>query len=357
MSELIMNATPVRTSKNFNINDIKLSDIVLPSIVYDFSNVSIKNESPEIVVTDNVSEFELKYGVSKFLLDEIKNKSNKKIKIDASCKQNEELQLAFNMDNRNNYLLENIEIEANKNSKSTVIIKYVNDDTKASNAFIHNGLLRVNAKEDSEINVILLNMLGYGVNNLVSIENTMLDNSRINFTIVDFGGKTSVSNYYSNIIGKNADNKLNTIYLGNEEQFFDLNYIANLRGEKSNVNIEVQGALADNAKKHFKGTIDFKKGCKKAIGNENEYCVLLSDKAKSISLPMLLCSEEDVVGNHSSSAGKIGESELFYITSRGFEKKEAMKLIIRANFNKILENIKSEEILEEINREIDKKLD
>ncbi len=115
--------------------------------------------------------------------------------------------------------------------------------------------------------------------------------------------------------------------------------------------------MKDNAKKHFKGTIDFKKGCKKATGNEDEYCVLLSDKAKSISLPMLLCSEEDVVGNHASSAGKIGENELFYIMSRGFERKEAMKLIIRANFNKILENIKNEEILEEINSEIDKKLD
>ena len=63
--------------------------------------------------------------------------------------------------------------------------------------------------------------------------------------------------------------------------------------------------------------------------------MLLSDKAKSIALPMLLCSEEEVEGNHSSSAGKIGEKELFYIMSRGFELKEAMKLLVRAKFNKI----------------------
>ncbi len=357
MNELIMNATPVRTSKNFNINDIKLNDIVLPNTIDEFENVSIRNESSKIVVTDNVSDFDLKYGVSELLLDEIRNKSNKKIKINIDSKQNEEVQIVFNMDNCNHYLFENIEIEANRSSKATIIIKYVNETMESDDTFIHNGLLRVNAKEDSEINVILLNMLDDRINNFISIENTMLDNSKLNFTIVDFGGKTSVSNYYSNILGKSADNNLNTIYLGNEEQFFDLNYIANLKGEKSNVNIEVQGALKDNAKKHFKGTIDFKKGCKKATGNENEYCVLLSDKAKSISLPMLLCSEEDVVGNHASSAGKIGESELFYIMSRGFERKEAMKLIIRANFNKILENIKNEEILEEINSEIDKKLD
>ena len=115
--------------------------------------------------------------------------------------------------------------------------------------------------------------------------------------------------------------------------------------------------MKDVSKKHFKGTIDFKKGCKKAKGNENEACMLLSDTARSLALPMLLCSEEDVEGNHSSSAGKIGEKELFYIMSRGFELKEAMKLMVRAKFNKILTNVKNENLKNEILEEIDCRLD
>ena len=85
--------------------------------------------------------------------------------------------------------------------------------------------------------------------------------------------------------------------------------------------------------------------------------MLLSNKAKTIALPMLLCSEEDVEGNHSTSSGKVGEKELFYIMSRGFELKEAMKLLVKANFNKIIENIKDEELKNEILKEIDKRLD
>ena len=72
---------------------------------------------------------------------------------------------------------------------------------------------------------------------------------------------------------------------------------------------------------------------------------------------MLLCSEEDVEGNHSTSSGKIGEKELFSIMSRGFELKEAMKLMVRAKFNKIIDNIKDENLKEEILEEIDKRLD
>ena len=81
--------------------------------------------------------------------------------------------------------------------------------------------------------------------------------------------------------------------------------------------------------------------------------MLLSDNAKSISLPILLCSEEDVEGNHACSAGKIEERELFYVMSRGFEKEEAMKLMIKAKFNKIIEKIKNEEIKDEILCKID----
>ena len=43
--------------------------------------------------------------------------------------------------------------------------------------------------------------------------------------------------------------------------------------------------------------------------------------------------------------------------SRGFELKDAMKLMVRARFNKILENIKNEDLREEILNEIDSRLD
>ena len=72
---------------------------------------------------------------------------------------------------------------------------------------------------------------------------------------------------------------------------------------------------------------------------------------------MLLCSEEEVEGNHASSAGKVGEKELFYIMSRGFELKEAMKLLVRAKFNNIIQNIKNQELRDEILEEIDNRLD
>ena len=71
---------------------------------------------------------------------------------------------------------------------------------------------------------------------------------------------------------------------------------------------------------------------------------------------MLLCTEEDVEGEHSTAAGKIDPKQLFYIMSRGFDIKDAQKLIIRAGFNEILEQITKEELKEEILEKINQKL-
>lgn len=358
MDNLKLNETPVRTAKNFKINNIKLENIDVPEVIPLFENVTIIGDTSRMDIEQNAdnTNTDLVYGLSEELTNQVKHGANQKIKLNINSNQNKksESEIDFNFDNENTILIDNIEITANENSKSTVIIKYTSNQENES---YHNGIIKAKAEKNAELNIVLVNLMNTKSNNFLAIENDFGENAKINYTIVDFGGNHSITNYYSNLQGDNCDNQLNTIYLGKENQVFDLNYIGELRGKKSNIDIEVQGALKDTSKKHFKGTIDFKKGCKKATGNENEACMLLSDTAKSIALPMLLCSEEEVEGNHSSSAGKIGEKELFYIMSRGFEFKEAMKLMVRARFNQILEKIENDELREEILQEIDKRLD
>ena len=339
---------------------MKLENIAVPEVIPTFENVTIIGDTSKINIEQNAdnTNTNLVYGLSEELTNQVKHGANQKIKLNINNTQNKkektEAEIDFKFDDENSVLIDNIEITANENTKSTIIIKYTSNQENES---YHNGIIKAKAKKNSELNIVLVNLMNTKSNNFLAIENDFEENAKINYTIVDFGGKHSITNYYSNLQGDNCDNQLNTIYLGKENQVFDLNYIGELRGKKSNIDIEVQGALKDTSKKHFKGTIDFKKGCKKATGNENEACMLLSDTAKSIALPMLLCSEEEVEGNHSSSAGKIGEKELFYIMSRGFELKEAMKLMVRARFNQILEKIENEELREEILQEIDKRLD
>ena len=350
---MIINSTPVRTSKNFGMNDIEVENLNLEKKTTEFNNIKITGDIEKFNISDDVSLENLTYGNGIELENEVLKNANTKIKIEEN-KSGGNLILEFNLDDNNSKLVENIEINAISKLKTTIFIKYISSSKKEG---YHNGIIRVNAKPESNTNIVILNMVNNKTKNFLSIDNNVQESSNLNYTIIDFGGIISVTNYYSNLIGDNAKNNLNTIYLGTQEQKFDINYIDELRGEKTIANIEVQGALKDNATKNFKGTIDFKKGCKKAKGDENEFCMLLSDTAKSKALPMLLCTEEDVEGSHSTAAGKAEDDLLFYIMSRGISEKEAKKLIVKAKFNKIIESIKDEELKQNILNEIDKRLD
>lgn len=355
-----LNETPVRTSRNFNINNIKLDNIIIPETINVFNNVKIDHES---LITgantnlntksDNNKQVDIKYGLSKELIQQVINNHNKKIDLKIDSKENTKRIVNFKFDKENLQLVEQINIEAEENSESTIIIKYESEDNISA---YHNGIIDIKTHENAKLDIIIVNLMNDTSNNFLTIQSHLNENSKINCNIIDFGGQNSITNYYSNLIGDNSDNQINTIYLGTNNQVFDINYIAELYGKKANVNIEVQGALKDKAKKHFKGTIDFKKGCKKAKGNENESCMLLSNTSKSLALPMLLCSEEEVEGNHSCSSGKVSEKELFYIMSRGFSLKEAIKLLVRAKFNSIIQKINDEELQNTILNEIDRRI-
>ena len=351
--DLTLNETPIRTAKNYAINNIKLDNIEIPETIQEFNGLKFLGNTSDFEILEMNKFTEFKYGNGEFLENQIKEKSNKTISIKASKKESKELQLNFELSKENKELIENIEINLEENSKSTIILKYNSIDNICS---YHNSKIRVMADKSSQADIIILNMLNINSNNFIAIENNLEENADIKYTIIDFGGKNSVTNYYSNLKGDNAKNTLNTVYLGNENQIIDLNYIMECYGKNTNAKMDVKGAIKDNCKKHFKGTIDFKKGAKKAIGDEKEYCTILSNTAKSISLPILLCMEEDVEGNHSTACGKIDKKNLFYLMTRGLTKQEAQKLIIRAGFNEIIENIEDEEIKKKIIEEIDAKL-
>ena len=347
MEKLKLNDTPVRTARNFAINNIELP-VEIPNKIKNFESVEITNCKSKI--DNEVSNKELTYGIGKIFEELVFKNANNKIRIQTT-KQKEDIKIIYNFDENNLNLINQIEILAENDANIIIIYK-----SKTSKQCFHTGIIRTIAKENVQLNVTIVNLLNEETNNFEAIENTLYQNSSVKYTIIDIGGRTSVSNYYSNIIGNNANNVLKTIYLGKDKQIKDLNYIAELRGEKSNIDIDVQGALNDEAKKNFKGTIDFKRGCKKSKGNENESCMLLSNRAKSIALPMLLCTEEDVEGNHSTSSGKVDEKQLFYIMARGISYKEAVKLIVKSKFNKIIGTVQDSELKDEILKEIDERL-
>ena len=116
----------------------------------------------------------------------------------------------------------------------------------------------------------------------------------------------------------------------------------------------VKGTLQDKAKKTYRGSIDFKSGCKGADGEETEDVLVLSKDAVNKSVPLILCNEEDIAGEHASTIGKLGDGILFYMQSRGLSKENAEKIMAQAKIRSVASRIEDENINEKINAFMEK---
>ena len=348
-----LNKTPLRTSENYGINDIKL-DIDMPTIT-EFENFFMLSENAgDILVSGIYKPNERKEMKSKIGL-EINSNFGITLTIPKGLKIDKPIEMQFEFDEDNKVLVDNIKIIYEEDAYASFIIKYFTAVPKEK--YFHHLKLETLLKKNANANIEIINLLNKNADSFIAVENSIEEAAKLNFCIIDLGGKTKISNYNAQLVGDNAKNVVKNIYIGNNEDVVDINYNIETVGEKAECYLDAQGAIKDNAKKNFKGTIDFKEGSKKAIGKENENCMILSETAKSKSLPMLLCHEEDVEGEHGVSAGKIEDKKLFYLETRGISKKEAKKLIVKANFSKIIESLKDEYIQKEINMTIDSLLD
>lgn len=156
--------------------------------------------------------------------------------------------------------------------------------------------------------------------------------------------------------GTGAGFKAGIGYLGQKQQTVDMNLVVNHWGQKTTSEINAAGALKDAAQKVFRGTIDFKKGSAGSVGNEQETVLMLGDGVANKTVPLILCAEENVVGNHGATIGELDEDTLFYFESRGIPAAEAENIMARAAIERLTRALEDETAQEAILTELEEVL-
>lgn len=259
----------------------------------------------------------------------------------------------FNMDKENPTVVDKNIIVAEPNSQATIVFDYSTDE--GVEAF-HNGFTEIHAGENSSLTIIKVQRMNDISQNFDTNIAYVKGEGKINWITAELGSQISGSNFTTFLDEVASESNLSSIYLGDGHRKMDLSYSMIHKGPRSISNIESRGALMDNAKKVFRGNLDFKRGSRLAKGSEEEYVLLLDPTVKSDSIPALLCEEDDVQGEHAASAGQINENQLFYLMSRGLSEREAKKLIIEGAFRPVIDRIPLEELKQIIDSEIERRL-
>lgn len=141
------------------------------------------------------------------------------------------------------------------------------------------------------------------------------------------------------LLGPGAKVRVLGVFLGSDDDEFDILTIVHHRAPQTQGETRVFGALKGNGHCLFKGMIMIDKTAQKSQGQLVQRTLLLSDKAKAESLPYLEIEANDVRAGHAVAVSKIDPEQLFYLQSRGLGEKEARQLLVKGFLSQVIQEI------------------
>lgn len=333
-----LNSLPRPTFRWLKVNEISEKDILTTN------NVSTFNFLGDIDVIKQYNEDKsvnlLSYqGIHKDLLARACENGLFEIVVDKNDKK--KIYVDITLDKVECIKQLHLRILAHEGAEVEII--YVLSSTDIDNGEVH-LFTEVKAEKNAKVVVKKLQLLN---ENVIQYEHRWAevdDVADVQYINIELGGKENIYNFFTELEGKKSNLNHSFAYLGINEQKFDVSMQMLHKGILSTSDIKHVGALNDLARKTFRGTIDFLRGCMGSEGSEEDITLLLNDKVKSISLPLLLCKEDNVSGNHAASAGQIDANKLYYLMSRGFSEEEAKYILVESMLRPIIAEINDEEI-------------
>lgn len=208
--------------------------------------------------------------------------------------------------------------------------------------------VKVHAEKNAKVQLQEVQLLGAGYTCLSDIGASCGENATFELLKLELGAGKVYAGCLTELEGKKSAFDAKIGYYTSVNQKLDMNYTVRHRGKKTESMMEVSGVLQDGSSKLFRGTIDFVPGCAGAKGTEREDVLLLGDDIVNQTIPLILCAEEDVEGNHGASMGDLDDATLFYLCSRGLSREEAERMVARARIDALNELVADEAVQKQV---------
>lgn len=341
--DMKVNRLPSRTWNWLHMNEAVIDQVMVKSK----NNVTIT--LPENISQGNITESDFEkiatgMGEDMDKLASEAHISSLAFETEKDTKIQQPLRLAFHYKDRDRHM-NTVDLHIQNGSEATVIMDYSSEKEAEGLAAIRTKIL---AEKDSRLNLVQVQRLEQNFECMNDVGIQCEENASVQVFHLILGGKNIWQGCRADLIGRESHFQGEIGYLEGDNMHLDMNYVIRHFGRNTTCDISSSGVLKDHAAKLFRGTIDFVKGCAGSTGNEKEDVLLLDDTVKNQTIPVILCAEEDVEGNHGATIGQLDEELLFYLRSRGLSEKYIYEMLAKARIDAVCGKIPDMQIREEI---------
>ena len=259
----------------------------------------------------------------------------------------------FKKDTKNKILNSKNKIKLNVNSELHAIEYSINEsNSKFINNVYENIILEKNSKFK---NLFIQKNKSDGFFHKF-IKSKLSSNSDYTNLIFSSGLKFNKLDIESDLVGENCRcNILSALFL-KEDEHQEIKTLINHLAPNCKSNQKIKNVLSSESKGVYQGKIYVKDIAQKTDAYQLSKALLLNDNTEFNSKPELEIYADDVKCSHGSSSGNIDQDSLHYLMTRGMNRNDSTKLLIKGFLNDVIEFIKSPSIKNFIESELEKQI-
>jgi Fe-S cluster assembly protein SufD len=156
--------------------------------------------------------------------------------------------------------------------------------------------------------------------------------------------------------GSNAD--LRGVFFGSGQQAFDFRTLQDHVAPHTTSDLLFKGALTDQAKSVYVGVVRVESEARGSSSNQANRNLLLSEKAKATSEPILEILNNDILRcSHGATVGPVDPEHLFYLESRGIPAPVAERMLVQGFLGEVLDRLPVAQVRETVDQELAARID
>lgn len=251
-------------------------------------------------------------------------------------------------------LLPHLLIVVEDNSTLTYVDNYVSKEGLQD--VVHNGMTEIYVGAGANVQYATLHHYDAGVLDVSYRRAYVERDGRIEWIVGELNSGNTISDNSTVLKGDGSEGYVKSIAIGSGKQ--DSNITSNMyhHGKHTPSDILARAVMKDSASAIINSITKIESGASKADGQQTARVLMLNEKARGDTNPILLIDEHDVTAGHAATVGKINPLQIYYLMSRGISRKEAERMIILGFLNPLLEEIPLEGVVEQMMRVIERKL-
>jgi Fe-S cluster assembly protein SufD len=230
-------------------------------------------------------------------------------------------------------------------AKATVIESYVTT-AKGAGAYFTNAVTEATVADGATLTHLKLQRESAQAYHVGTVDVRQARDSHLVSFSFAVGAALSRTNIYTELRGEGCGATLNGLYLGDDEQHIDHQTRIEHVAPNCYSRELYKGILSGSAHGVFNGKVYVHPEAQKTDGKQTNNTLLLSEKAQIDTKPQLEIFADDVKCTHGATVGRLDETALFYMKSRGIAARTARELLTYAFAADVLETIAQAEVRE-----------